>query len=75
MVESSAQTNNSGTCVFNFKPADDGKPVTRQVAVSNKTCSTSIPENEFTYIGNWSLTVTFYNNSQKAEAQKDVSIN
>lgn len=75
LVEAIASTNNSGTCVFTFKPADSGKPVTKQIVVENKSCKVSIPENEFAYIGQWSLTVTFYNNSEKSEVQKNVSIN
>jgi len=74
IVESVAQSSGSGTCVFTYKPADGGKPVTRQVAISDNICKASIPEGEFAYIGQWSLIVTFYSNSQKAEAQKNVSI-
>ena len=75
LVESTAETNNSGTCVFSYVPADGGKPVTKQVTVNDKICKASISEGEFTYLGNWVLTVTFYNNAQKIEAQKNVSIN
>jgi len=75
VVESTAETNNSGTCVFSYVPADGGKPVTKQVTVTDEVCKTSISENEFPYLGNWVLTVTFYNNAEKVEAQKNVSIN
>lgn len=74
IVESVAQSSGSGTCVFTYRPGDGGKPVTRQVAISDNICKASIPEGEFAYIGQWSLIVTFYSNSQKAEAQKNVSI-
>lgn len=74
LVTATASSNNSGTCVFAYKPADGGKPVTKQEVVTNNKCITSISEGEFTYIGDWILTVTYYNNSQKAEAQKNVTI-
>lgn len=74
MVNAIASTSNNGTCVFTYKPADGGKPVTRQTSITDKTCTSSISENEFTYIGDWSLTVTYYNNSQKIEVQKNVTI-
>ena len=75
MVQASAKTSASGTCTFVYKPADGGKPVTRQVGVTGQACAASVSEAEFTYIGQWSLTVTFYNNGEKAEVQKNVSIN
>ena len=74
-VNASITTNNSGTCVITFTPSDGGRPVTRQVAVENNECKVSIPESEFTYLGQWSLTATLYNNSEKAEVQQNVSIN
>jgi len=61
-----------GTCVFTY--TSDDKPVVRQVTSSNQRCSTSIPEVEFTKIGNWNLNVTFYNDSQKAETDQSVTI-
>lgn len=73
-VDATAKTSADGTCVFTYVPADGGKPVTRQVATSSSTCTASIPTNEFTYLGKWSLTVTLYSNSQKAEVQRDVAI-
>jgi len=74
-VTAVAKSSGSGTCVFTYKPADNGKPVTQQVTVTDNTCSTNIPEGEFTYLGNWTLSVTYYNNSQKIDTQKNVTIN
>lgn len=75
MVNAVAAVTSNGTCVFLFQPADGGKPVTQQVNVANKKCSTKISQNEFSYLGNWKLTVTYYNNGNRAEAIKNVTIN
>lgn len=74
MVRASATTNGSGTCVFQYKPADGGKPVTKQVEVTNNGCSFEASQNEFSYLGKWTLTVTYYSNNSKAEATQDVTI-
>ena len=75
LVRASAQTNSGGTCVFLYKPGDNGKPVTRQVDVASNNCSVSISQNEFSYLGHWDLTVTYYSGSKKAEAGQNVTIN
>jgi len=75
MVKADAQTNGGGTCVFLYQPADGGKPVTRQVAVNNNSCAVSISQNEFAYLGQWKLTVTYYENNGKAEVSQNVTIN
>lgn len=75
LISATAQTSGSGTCVFLYQPADQGKPVTRQVNVENDTCSVSISQNEFAYLGQWKLTVTYYSNNAKAEASQNVTIN
>jgi len=74
MVQASAQTSGDGTCVFLYAPADGGKPVTLQATVSSNTCSASASQNEFVYLGQWKLTVTFYSNNSKAQATQDVTI-
>jgi cytoskeletal protein RodZ len=73
-ILTTAQTNNNGTCSFTYKPADNGKPVTRQTTVSNNLCEVEIPENEFAYIGNWLVHIVFYNNGQKVEVEQNVSV-
>lgn len=73
-VTASAKTSGTGTCVFTFKPADEGKPVVKQVS-ANTGCSISISQNEFSYLGSWGLTVTYYEDSHKTEASRDVTIN
>lgn len=76
---SATMTNASadGVCVFLFTTEGD-KPVTREVNSSmtgqQRTCSTSIPEVEFSKLGTWKLNVTFYLNNQKSEASEDVTI-
>lgn len=74
-VFSVARTNDEGVCVFLFEPFDAGKPISRQVSTSNNACSTDISEGEFTYLGQWKLTVTYYNNGQKTDTSQDVTIN
>lgn len=75
VVNASATTSGDGTCVFQYSAGDKDKPVTRQVAVSARNCSTSISQNEFSYLGQWKLTVTYYSGGNKAEASQDVTIN
>lgn len=75
MVKASAQTSGSGTCVFLYQPADSGKPVTREINVTNNNCSLAISQNEFAYLGNWKLTVTYYSGGGKVEASQNVTIN
>lgn len=75
LVSASAKTNGDGTCVFLYSAGDKDKPVTRQVSTSGGNCSTSISQNEFSYLGQWQLTVTYYNGGKKAEASKNVTIN
>lgn len=74
-VKATANTNGSGTCVFSYRPADDGMPVTRQVEVVGNKCSINISQNEFAYLGSWTLKVTYYSNGTKAEASQNVTIN
>lgn len=73
-VKATANTNGGGTCVFSFRPADGSMPVTRQVAVSGNTCSVNISKYDFSYLGVWTLKVTYYNNGTKAEASQDVTV-
>ena len=73
-VEATAQTSDDGTCVFQYTTEGD-KPVTSQSTTTTKTCTSSIPEVQFSKLGTWKLTVTLYVNNEKAEATKDVAIN
>lgn len=74
-VRSNASTSGDGTCVFLFEPADGGRPISRQTSTSSKSCSVDIPENEFAYLGQWKLTVTFYSNGQKMDTSRNVTVN
>lgn len=75
MVRASAKTSGSGTCVFLYEPGDGGKPVSKSTVVSGNVCSFSASQNEFAYLGQWKLTVTYYNGGKKAEASQNVTIN
>lgn len=76
MVSATAKTNGAGTCVFLYSVGDKDKPVTRQVDIQNNSCSTSISQNDFSYIKSpWTLRVTYYNGNNKAEASQNVKIN
>lgn len=74
IVRANAKTSSDGTCVFLFQPGDNGKPVTRQVEITDNACSVNISQDEFVYLGQWSLSVTYYNGGNKAEASQDVTI-
>jgi hypothetical protein len=65
-------SSSDGTCVFSYSSED--KPVVKQVASSENKCSSSIPEVEFSKLGEWNLNVTYYNRNQKAEANRSVEI-
>ncbi len=74
LVTASANTSQAtGTCVFLYSTPQD-KPVTRQVGVNDSHCSVSIPQNEFSYIGQWTLKVTYYSDGKKTEVEKSVTI-
>lgn len=73
LVESTAKTSSDGMCVFQYT-ADGDKPVVREVKVENNECKSSIPELYFSKIGAWKLKVVYYNNDQKAEVLRDVTI-
>lgn len=81
MVNASAKitgTNTSGTCVFSFTNPED-KPVIPEVASTSsgnaQVCSISVGEARFSKLGPWNLTVTFYLNGKKAQANQSVTIN
>lgn len=66
----------SGSCVFTFEN-DNDKPVVRQTAPTSggSICdSGNIPEQEFTYLGQWKLTLRYYSNNTQAVATTDITI-
>jgi hypothetical protein len=66
----------TASCVFTFENPND-KPVVRQVGVSDsgKTCdSGNIPEQEFTFLGQWKLTLNYYVNGTQAKATTTITI-
>ena len=69
-------TDASATCVFTFENPND-KPVVRQVSVSAKgsVCdSGDIPEQEFTHLGQWKVTLRYYSNNTQAVATTNITI-
>ena len=73
-VDAETSGDSGGKCVFSFTTPDD-KPVVKEVVVSGNKCNTSIPEVEFTKLGTWNLTATYYVNDKKAEVSQNVTIN
>lgn len=73
-VEATAQASDEGICVFQYTTEGD-RPVTIQSTTNSKTCTSSVPEVQFSKLGTWKLTVTLYVNDEKAEATRDVTIN
>ncbi|MFO0887126.1 MAG: hypothetical protein U0413_02775 [Candidatus Saccharimonadales bacterium] len=73
-VDAETSGDSGGKCVFSFTTTED-KPVVREVLVSGNKCNTSIPEVEFTKLGTWNLTATYYVNDKKAETSQNVTIN
>ncbi len=75
-VNASAQISGStqaGTCVFSFT-ATDSRPVVKEASATSD-CSIKIAEVEFDKIGEWNLSVTFYQQNTKATAEQKVTIN
>ena len=72
-MSAEAKVSRDGTCVFQYTTNGD-KPVISQVPSSEGLCKSSIPEVEFAKLGEWILKVTFYNNGEKIEAVKNVTI-
>lgn len=52
---------NSGTCTFTFT-SQGTKPVVSQAATTSSTCSTSIPDYQFSMIGDWQVKVNYFAN-------------
>lgn len=78
MVNISANITNvtsGGSCIFNFSH-ENTRPVIRQVSSDGKTCSSSIPEVEFSIVGIWQLNISFYQGDTKVtETKQNVTIN
>ena len=72
-VDAVATTSAEGYCAFQYTTTDD-KPVVSQSNTSNKQCVSSIPEIQFSKLGTWKLTATYYADNEKAETTKDVTI-
>lgn len=64
----------SGTCVFTYTTEGD-RPVIRTTDLTGGSCSSNIPEVEFSRIGTWNLNVTIYIDGKKTEANQSVEIN
>lgn len=62
-----------GTCSAQFT-APGAKPVTRTAKASGQECSASIPEMEFTQLGEWTLTVRYYNSNSQVTATKAINV-
>lgn len=62
-----------GTCSAQFT-ATGAKPVTRTTQPSGQECSASIPEMEFTQLGEWTLTVRYYNSSTQVTATQAINV-
>ena len=74
-IHASAESNSAGTCVFTFKPGDNGRPITSEATVTENSCTTTLPENQFAFIGNWTLSITLYSNGKKTQVEQNVTIN
>lgn len=72
-VDATATTSGPGTCVFQYT-TDGDKPVVRETQSNESKCSSSIPELFFSKLGTWHLKVTYYQENQKAETMRDVTI-
>lgn len=62
-----------GTCSAEFT-APGAKPVTRTTQPSGQDCSASIPEMEFTQLGEWTLTARYYNSNTQVSATQAINV-
>jgi hypothetical protein len=62
-----------GTCSAQFT-TPNAKPVTRTTKAAGQECSASIPEMEFTQLGEWTLTVRYYNANSQVTATKAINV-
>lgn len=63
----------SGTCTFTFT-AQGTKPVVSQATTSSDTCSTSIPDYQFSMIGDWQVKVNYFANNTVATTTGSITI-
>lgn len=73
-----ANTSSAGTCVVTFSTPND-RPVSKQFTASlqgnNATCGPlSIPASEFSFLGQWSVTLRYYTGNEQAVAESSVVI-
>lgn len=64
---------NSGVCTITFTKSG-ARPVTRTINTTNSTCSSSIPELEFSMIGDWQVHVDYFANNTKATAEGAITV-
>ncbi len=62
-----------GTCSFTFT-REQVKPVAKSASASESACSTSIPELEFSAVGEWILEIRYFNSNKQASANQKVTI-
>jgi hypothetical protein len=63
----------SGTCTFTFT-AQGTKPVVSQAATTNDSCSTSIPDYQFSMIGDWQVKVNYFANNTVTTTTGSITI-
>jgi cytoskeletal protein RodZ len=66
--------NQNGTCAAEFT-SKGARPITSTTDAKNGTCGPiSIPELQFTKIGDWNFTLRYYTKNTQVSAQKTLSI-
>ena len=64
----------NGTCAAEFT-SEGARPVTSTTSASNGICGpVSIPELQFTKIGDWKLTLRYYTNNTQVSTQQTFSV-
>ncbi len=71
-------TTSAGTCVVTFSTPND-RPVSKQFTATTKGADTScgplsIPASEFSFLGQWSVTLRYYTGDEQAVAEGSVVI-
>lgn len=67
----------TGSCVVTFSNPND-RPITKQFDPASKenvvSCATQVPAYEFSFLGDWNVSVVYYAGDQKVSTEGTVHI-
>lgn len=63
----------TATCTITFS-ITGARPVTRTIQTTNDTCNAAIPDQEFTLLGTWKVTINYFANNTQATTTGTITI-